>query len=67
MIEMSERYLVDERGVRVAAPLDIAAYQKLPDALEELECLRAYDEAKASGGDFTPLEDAIKQIESSRQ
>ena len=67
MIEMSERYLVDERGVRVAAPLDIAAYQKLLDALEELECLRAYDEAKASGGDFIPLEDAIKQIESSRQ
>ena len=67
MVKTKERYLVDERGVRVGVLLDIEAYQKLLDAFEELECVRAYDEAKAAGGDLTPLEEAIRQIESCRQ
>jgi hypothetical protein len=67
MVETTERYLVDEQGVRIGVLLDIAVYQKLLDAFEELECLRAYDEAKASGGDLIPLEEAIRQIESRRQ
>jgi hypothetical protein len=66
MIETKERYLVDERGVRVGVLLDIEAYQKILDALEELECIRAYDEAKASGDGVVLFEQALKEIEDRR-
>jgi hypothetical protein len=67
MIEIKEQYLVDEHGARVGVLLDMATYQKLLDELEELECIRLYDEAKASGEELIPLEEAIRQIESRRQ
>lgn len=60
MIETREQYLVDNTGARVGVLLDIEIYRKLLDALEELECIRAYDEAKASSEDFIPFEEAVK-------
>jgi hypothetical protein len=67
MIEIKEQFVVDEQGKRVGVLLDVATYQKVLDALEELECIRLYDEAKASGEELIPLEEAIRQIESRRQ
>ncbi len=43
---IKERYLIDEQGNRVAVVLDIAEYDRI---LAELEDLRAFDAAKASG------------------
>jgi PHD/YefM family antitoxin component YafN of YafNO toxin-antitoxin module len=57
-----ERYLVDEAGVRVAILLDVEDYQRLLDAVEELECLRAYDAAKARADESIPFEQAIAEI-----
>lgn len=67
MIATNENYLVNEQGVRIGVLLEIGVYQKMLDALEELECIRAYDEAKTSGGNVITFEEAIKQIESNRQ
>ncbi|MGH9847855.1 MAG: hypothetical protein ACREEM_54910 [Blastocatellia bacterium] len=67
MLGISERYLVDERGARVAVQLDIETYQKILDALEELECIRVYDEAKSLPRDFIPFEQAVAEIESRQQ
>jgi len=67
MIEVKERYVVDENGVRIAVLLDIEHYQKLLAALEELESIRAYDEAKASGDELIPFEQAVQEIESQRR
>ena len=63
MIQPGEQFVVNERGVRVAVLLDIESYRKMLDALEELECIRAYDEAKASGDRTIPFEEAIEEIE----
>jgi hypothetical protein len=41
-------------------------YQQLPEALEDLEDVRAYDRAQAEGGEFVPLEQAIREIEAER-
>jgi PHD/YefM family antitoxin component YafN of YafNO toxin-antitoxin module len=41
------RYIVDENGKRVSVILPIEEYERLIEALEELEDIRAYDEAKA--------------------
>ena len=44
--------------------LDIADYRKILEALEELDAIRIYDEAKASPERLIPFEEAIKEIES---
>jgi PHD/YefM family antitoxin component YafN of YafNO toxin-antitoxin module len=44
---MEARYIVDESGKRVSVILPIEEYERLIEALEELEDIRAYDEAKA--------------------
>lgn len=58
-----KRYIVDEEGNRIGIVLDIADYQRLLEELEELECIRAYDAAKASGDEAIPFEQAVPEIE----
>jgi hypothetical protein len=65
-LELKERYLVDESGSRVAVLLDIEEYQKILDALEELEAITAYDGAKAESDEVITFEQAIAEIESHR-
>lgn len=58
-----ERYVVDEKGNRIAVLLDLEDWHKLLEELEELETLRAYDAAKASGDESIPFEQAVNEIE----
>jgi len=66
MIQTKEQYVVNEHGIRVAVLLDIESYRKMLDDIEELECIRAYDEAKASGDKAIPFEEAVEEIEKHR-
>ncbi|MDT5060087.1 MAG: hypothetical protein QOH63_546 [Acidobacteriota bacterium] len=43
-----EQFVVDESGNRTAVLIDIERYSELLEAQEELESIRAYDEAKAN-------------------
>lgn len=63
MISLDEKYVINEKGERVSVLLDIKNYRKLLKALEELESIRAYDNAKSSGDKSIPFEQAIKEIE----
>ena len=63
MVKLKERYIVDEKGNRIGVLLDIEDYHKLLAELEELESIRAYDAAKASGDEAIPFEQAIAEIE----
>jgi len=65
-LELKERYVVDESGSRVAVLLDIEECQKVLDAIEELEAISAYDEAKAEPDEVITFEQAIAEIESQR-
>jgi PHD/YefM family antitoxin component YafN of YafNO toxin-antitoxin module len=67
MITLKERFIVDENGQRVGVLLDIEDYRQLLEALEELEAIRAYDAAKASGDEAVPLEQALAEIENDVQ
>lgn len=58
-MELKKRYLIDEDGNRLGVVLDIKDYQRLLEELEELETLRAYDAAKASGDQAIPFEEAV--------
>jgi len=46
--------------------MDIKLYEKILDELEELESIRAYDRAKASGDEILSFEKAAKEIERER-
>jgi hypothetical protein len=59
MLQLKERFIVDENGRRLGVLLDIEDYQRLLEELEELEAIRAYDAAKASGDEVLPLEQAL--------
>ncbi|MBO9370621.1 MAG: hypothetical protein J7575_06000 [Chloroflexi bacterium] len=65
-ITWNMRYVTDEKGIRVGVLLDIADYERLLEALEELEAIRAYDRAKASQDEAIPFEQAVEEIERAR-
>jgi hypothetical protein len=66
MGKFKENYVIDEQGNRIGVFLDIADYRKLLEELEELESIRAYDAAKASGDEAMPFEQAVAEIEQTR-
>jgi len=67
MVTIKECYVVDEKGAKISVVLDIADYRHLLEELEELESIRAYDAAKASGEEAVPFEKAVAEIERHRR
>jgi hypothetical protein len=65
-VDLKERFVVDDTGNRVAVLLNIDEYQKVLEALEEMETINAYDEAKASNDEIIPFDQAVREIESRR-
>jgi len=63
MSKTKERYLVDDAGNRIGVVLDVREYRRLLKEVEELESIRAYDAAKASGDETIPFEQAVAEIE----
>jgi len=64
MRNIKERYLVDDNGKRIGVVLNMKDYHRLLEQLEELESIRAYDAAKASGDEVVPFEQVITEIRS---
>ncbi len=67
MTEPAERYVVDENGNTVGVILDIESYRRLLEEAEELESIRAFDEAKALEEEAIPFEQAVDEIERQRK
>jgi len=61
------QFLTNEKGEKVAVVIGIEEYEKLLEELEDLEDIRAYDEAIASGETPIPFEQAIADIKRSRK
>lgn len=66
MSVVKEQFVVDEVGHRTAALLGIDRYLELLSAEEELESVRAFDNAKTSSDEAIPLAQALKEIEAGR-
>jgi hypothetical protein len=62
MIPVHEEYLVDEHGNRKAVVLPIAEWQQVLAALDELDDVQAYDQAKARPSEPVPFEQAVREI-----
>jgi hypothetical protein len=67
---MEARYIVDENGKYVSVILPIEKYERLIEALEDLEDVRLYDEAKTAlqrgESEVVPLEQAMREIREGR-
>ncbi|MFN2455792.1 MAG: hypothetical protein ABR577_16400 [Pyrinomonadaceae bacterium] len=63
---IKEQFVVDESGNRTAVLIAVERYFELLEAHEELESIRAYDEAKTSGDEAIPFSQAIEEIEERR-
>lgn len=63
---MEARYIVDENGKRVSVILPVEEYERMIEELEDVEDVRAFDEAVAArerGDDeVIPLEQAMREI-----
>jgi PHD/YefM family antitoxin component YafN of YafNO toxin-antitoxin module len=62
-----EQYVIDQDGNRTAVLLDVKYYEQLVAALEEVESIRAYDEAKAANDEVIPFDQATDEIERQRR
>ncbi len=58
-----EQFVIDESGNKTAVLLEVERYVELLEAQEELESIRAYDDAKASNDEPIPFAQAVKEIE----
>jgi len=68
---MEARYITDEAGKRRGVILEIEEYERLLEALEDLEDLRAADETLAAiergEEDLLPLDQAVREMEEERE
>ena len=62
MISIHEQYIVDEDGHRQAAVIPMTQWKQVLDALEELDDIRSYDEAKQHASEPVPFEQAVREI-----
>ena len=62
MITIHEDYIVDEDGKKKAVVVPVAEWEQILDALEELDDIRAYDEAKSDPSEPIPFERAVYEI-----
>jgi len=62
MIQFHEQYLVDEEGNRKAVVVPISSWEQILEALDELDDIRAYDEAKREPSNPVPFEQALSEI-----
>jgi hypothetical protein len=63
---LSEQFITDAKGKRTGVVFSMEDYEKILEELEELECIRAYDAAKAAGDEVIPFDQAIRELEAER-
>jgi len=61
------QFLVNDKGEKVAVVIAIEEYEKLLEELEDLEDIRACEEARASGETPIPLEQALEENRRNRK
>ncbi len=62
MHQLQEQYITNDQGDRIAVILDITAYQKLLEEIDEFLCWKGYQQAveetapELANGDFVTLD-----------
>ena len=63
----SAKFVTDGTGKRVAVQIDIEEYERMLEMIEDLDDVRAAEEAKALNDEAIPLRQAIAEIEQSEK
>jgi hypothetical protein len=72
-LDLQEQYLTDAEGNRIAVVIDIKTYQQLLEQLDELYCLKGYEQAvietepEISSGDYLTLDQYLATRERNSQ
>ncbi len=66
MILPNESYITDAEGNRVAVVLDLETYERLLQAFEDLEDIRAANAALADDPEGLPFDEAMGEIQEER-
>ena len=66
-IKAPTQFLTNEKGEKIAVVLSIEEYEKILEELEDLEDIRACEEARTSGERPIPLEQALAENRRSRK
>ena len=61
------RFLTNEKGERIAVIIEMKEYEELLAELEDLQAVREYKVAKASGETPIPFDKAVSRIEKKRR
>ncbi|MBC7914588.1 MAG: hypothetical protein H7Y07_10770 [Pyrinomonadaceae bacterium] len=67
MLTVSPKYITDNTGKRISVILPIKEYTRIIEELEELEDIKAYDEAKAADEPSVSIDEAFLMIEAKRK
>lgn len=67
MVNVHPQYVVDEHQHRQAVLLPMAEWECILEELEELDDIRAYDEAKSRPHDAIPFEQAVHELQEGRE
>ncbi len=62
MLDIHPKYIIDENLIQTEVILNIDEWNSVLEKLEELEDIKAYDEAKNIKDEIIPFEMAIKEI-----
>ena len=63
MITVHPQYIVDQNQQRKSVLLPLAEWERIVEDLEELDDIRAYDDAKSGSQGTLPFEQAVREIE----
>ena len=63
MVKIHENYVIDVEGNKKAVMVPISEWQKILVALEELNDIKAYDQAKSRPSNPIPFEKAIEEMQ----
>ena len=65
MVEIHPNYIVNENSERRSVILPYDEWKKILADMEELDDIRAYDDAKSNEDETIPFEKAVEEIRSS--
>ena len=66
MLTVHPEIVIDRKQRPKAVLLPYSEWNRVMADVEELEDIRAYDRAKAHGGEAIPFEQAVKELKKSR-
>ena len=62
MLEFKPEFIIDQESKKKAVVIPYSQWEDILEALEELDDIKAYDEAKAQDAEVIPFDRAVKEI-----